>query len=291
MAKGNLILGNASGKLGDVVLYRKGGYQQSRVRVRQIGNPRSEQQVIQRVVTSTIAKAYSILAGICDHSFEGNQGKAKNMGEFMKLNILAQKNRINVAPMGYRGLTHFNAKTEVQALVNSYVMSAGQLQEVPFQSDGGTFKLGASLAANFTYAQLAAAIGAQQGDQVTFVNVIGETDGTITRMEVHRLILDPDNGDMSTVFLDGTAISRPNPKNEMQGVSLRLMDGALGFDFGYSTSVGNTVIASRYENGVWRRSPSRLYTNTDTTSHTLGTAIDSWAAPVNSSLYLNQAEA
>lgn len=71
MATGNMLLGLARKKLGDVVFYRSEGQQRSRVRVREIKNPRSAKQSLQRMVLATAAKLAAAYEPIVNHSFEG----------------------------------------------------------------------------------------------------------------------------------------------------------------------------------------------------------------------------
>lgn len=71
MAKGNLFLGMGRGKVGDVVFYRMNGQQMARVRNRTPKNPRSNEQLYQRAIISTVMKAYSAGKEIFDHSFQG----------------------------------------------------------------------------------------------------------------------------------------------------------------------------------------------------------------------------
>lgn len=66
-----MLLGLARKKLGDVVFYRSEGQQRARVRVREIKNPRSEKQSLQRMVLATAAKMAAAYEPIINHSFEG----------------------------------------------------------------------------------------------------------------------------------------------------------------------------------------------------------------------------
>lgn len=89
MAKGNLFLGTARKKVGDVVLYRRNGSQQARVRVRTIKNPKTQAQMIQRAIAATITKAYSQGKVLFDHSFEGKAVGMASMNYFRKVNMRA----------------------------------------------------------------------------------------------------------------------------------------------------------------------------------------------------------
>ena len=71
MAIGNLFLGAAKKTIGDIVLYRRNGVQQSRVRVRHIANPKTEAQALQRNYMAPVTKFYAPLAGVLEKSWEG----------------------------------------------------------------------------------------------------------------------------------------------------------------------------------------------------------------------------
>lgn len=86
MAKGNLFLGTASGKVGDVVMYRANGEQCSRVRNRHPRNPNSTKQAIQRAVLATVAQLYSIGQELFDHSFQGKSVGRESQRFFLKRN-------------------------------------------------------------------------------------------------------------------------------------------------------------------------------------------------------------
>lgn len=85
MAKGNLILGTMSGKLGDVVTYTNNGKQCARVRRRVVANPNSAGQQVQRMILSTAAQAVSKLRPILNNAFEGIQKGAPSLAYARKL--------------------------------------------------------------------------------------------------------------------------------------------------------------------------------------------------------------
>ena len=285
-------MGNASGKLADVVLYRNAGAQVARLRVRKPRNPRTESQLIQRVIQSTAAKAYSVLQAICNHAFEGKSSKTENQSEFMRLNVAADRYRVNVAPMGWRSLTFFNSRDMVEPLVNNYIVSSGSLPEMQFSSDGFDFTIGAgsSLTADDTYQQVCDKLGLKRGDQITVLNLKVDDNAVMSSLDAIRFILEPSDGDMSTKFL-GTAgaINKPNEKNEGK-FTVNIGEGTMTIGMPSNGSAG-TIIISRYENGKWLRTTSRLHVAKVLGSiATLGAAVDSWKSAVSSDKYLNQAE-
>lgn len=87
MAKGNMLLGYARGKVGDLVFTRRNGEQVTRPRVRVVNNPKTEGQQIQRMIFASVIAAYSRMKSICDHSFEGVKYGADSQAKFMSENL------------------------------------------------------------------------------------------------------------------------------------------------------------------------------------------------------------
>lgn len=288
MSKGNLFMGNASGKLADVVLYRNAGAQVARLRVRNPKNPRSEQQLIQRVIQSTASKAYSLLQFICNHSFEGKQSKTDNQSAFMKANVARDRYRVSVAPMGYRALTSFNSREVIEPLANNYIIAQGSMPEVSFGFDAAGFKqIGVGAEGN-SYQEIVDALGLQRGDQITFVVATGEpTTAAMTGLKVQRVILEPSSGDMSVMFVKDGAINLPNEKNEGNIGAFEF--GQEGLSLAITGGIAASIIASRYSAGKWLRSNATMRSIAQSVK-TLGEAIDSWKTAVSSDKYLNQAE-
>lgn len=85
MATGNIFLGTARRKLGDVVLYRANGQQVSRVRVTP-KNPQTEAQNTQRMVFSSLTTSASALREIVDHSFKGVEQGQRSINHFVSIN-------------------------------------------------------------------------------------------------------------------------------------------------------------------------------------------------------------
>lgn len=285
-------MGNASGKLADVVLYRNAGAQVARLRVRKPRNPRTEAQLIQRVIQSTAAKAYSVLQAICNHAFEGKQSKTDNQSEFMRLNVAADRYRVNVTPLGWRNLDNFNSRDKVEPLANNYIVASGSLPEMQFGGDGQNFTIGdgLGLTENDTYQQVCDKLGLQRGDQITVFNVTVGDNAEMSDLNAARIILEPADGDMTTKFLgEAGALNKPNEKNE-GNFTVAISTGVLSIELKKTGGAG-TVIISRYDNGKWLRSTSRMRViSRIVNAPTLGAAVDSWKSAMSSDKYLNQAE-
>ena len=321
MSKGNLFLGMARGKVGDVVFTRNNGEQVTRARNRAPKNPRSPLQVLQRVVMNTSAKAYSVMQEICDHSFEGYGKGTPCQSEFMRLNVdqLRSSLAYEIAfpfedVMMASIVSNFNQKGDNNAELNPYVVSRGSLPSMLCAAGDSNNTFILEFASPLqgespTYDDVIEALGLQRGDQLTFLGVTYSSRVTrprefITEFKYARIILEPSSGDFTTPFLSGTApnlsVGSPNAKNEgivrfsnitsasltVSGVNpVGASDQALGL---------GTVIASRYSNGRWlRSSQSLVWAVIGQSQPNADLFSDAWLSyqeGASSSLYLNQAE-
>lgn len=87
MARDNLFLGQARGKIGDIVFYRMNGVQMSRTRNRNPRNPDTNPQKVQRAISATVSQLYRAGRRIFDHSFQGKSVGAKNQHYFLSENM------------------------------------------------------------------------------------------------------------------------------------------------------------------------------------------------------------
>lgn len=296
MSKGSIILGDVSGKLGDIVLYRTAGAQVARLRVRHPRNPRSTRQMVQRVFQATCLRAYSMLKDICDHSFEGKQGKRENFGQFMKENRAMMIEKLNGYASGWELLPGYGLRNMRQMLYNDFIIANGTLPKLAYKA----FKAAGDMVLSdvkftnyeFTYQDLCNAIGAERGDELSYVQLnINASNGSISDVQMARIILEPNGGNMDVPFMNGTTqrVNDPNIKNEGDvllnpynlGLRFRLRGGSLCGAF----------ILSRFEDGVWKRSFAPLYSLYDITHpSTLGDAVKSWWQTPSKGKYLNKAE-
>lgn len=306
MATGNLFQGTAKGKIGDVVLTRRNGEQVSRVRVRTISNPRSTTQILQRVVVSTIGKAYSVFSALADHAFQGKTTKAANMQRFQQLNTRLLTSRANDA---YNAGTlsqvgDYVAKNSQFAAVNNYILSEGSAPSSRATISGLSTEhivlpCGAD---NPSYASVIEANGLKQGDQLTFVTGIADKiTGALKRIMFCRVILVADDGTTDADFLDGTSINGANLRNEgtdsylftksSQGQSIFVTPKESTYDTSTEEIAGGCVIVSRLENNTWYRSNTTFEAVAGTRPLlSLQDAINSWMNDAKSSKYLNQSQ-
>lgn len=125
MAKGNLFLGTARGRVGSVVFRRRNGQQITSVRTAPT-NPKSEAQCKQRMVFATSVSAAARLRTIVDHSFEGMKYGQDSVNYFTKLNT----------PMLRAGM-NYDGETEMPDHNNYLIKGAKGLARMPFQISRG----------------------------------------------------------------------------------------------------------------------------------------------------------
>lgn len=315
MSKGNLFLGQARGKVGDVVFTRVDGEQVARSRNRAPKNPQTPLQMAQRVIQGTVAKAYSMMSGIVDHSFQGRQQGTMNQSRFTELNVAMLRGLVSDALASgdaedilYSTVCNFNAKGDSLPVINSWKVSEGSLPgTTPIASTGGfAIPLGSIAGEAPTYQEVIDALHANRGDQVTLVvcasDTRAQTDdaGAMTAFRYARIILEPSSGDLSAPFIAGGAVNLPNEKNEgnialtwRTGVGVEfIVEGVTSASDQYGLG-GAAIILSRLEGSVWQRSTAQIVMSTsggfDLEAKQFGDAVRSYMTEANSSLYLNQA--
>lgn len=334
MSKGNLFLGFGRGKVGDVVFTRVAGEQVARARNRSPKNPQTPIQLLQRVCLKTASLGYSMLQDICNHSFQGRQEGTECQSRFVTLNVA--KFRADLRPIIdsgdpeeilYGQDSNYSKKSSTQAEFMPYIVSEGTLRSLNVSFAAGMPTLLASgglitkTSENVTYQDIVDGLGLQQGDQITFmwctIDDSGGDSPSVSQFngfKYARVILEPNDGDMTSPFLSNFFVNKPNARNEgvveidfqpdaQAGVAklVFLEDHASMGAGGANSYAACAVIASRMAGGVWLRSSQSLvlrsYTVGDPGALTwdhgtdyLGEAVSSYMTSQSSSLYLNQAE-
>lgn len=326
MAKDNLFLGMARGKVGDVVFSRLNGVQVTRARNRAPKNPQSPLQLSQRVIMKTASLAYSFLQDIANHSFEGYAEGTPSQSRFIKCAV--SQMRAQVADVLQSGSDedileceefNFSNAQEVFPVLRPYQLSEGTLNDLSLAQDaahpshllltGHGESVGGAEARTMTYAEVCRFLGCDQGDQVT-ICLLGYTGGSyldspcFSRFEVARFILEPKTGGMEQEF-DLTA----NYHNERDQVpETWYVAATLGAQSSESsidiqtdmTAITDTpvegglagfaVIRSKRVGDTWLRSTSHIVIpdNLIFQGADFGSAVRSFRNVVSSNLYLNQ---
>ena len=236
MAKHNLFLGTASRSVGDVTLMRRNGVQVSRVRVRQIANPRSEAQSRQRMAFAAVTRFYSPLSACLEQSFQG-LNRTDSLSAFLKENIKRAREM------------QFGSLRGGGFVPLPVMVSRGSMPQAVYDYDTNgscfRFNLGSQIA-NLTVAAVSAALknqyGLSEGDQVTIVYSMPDTPEvtieSLYSVYYHRFFID--SSDFSEFAVPMLNISTD--------------DEYLAFSDNNDALCGFAIIFSRYEAGQWRRS-------------------------------------
>lgn len=244
MAKHNLVLGTASGSVGDVTIYRREGVQVNRARVREIANPKTNAQATQRNFLAPVAKFYAPLASVLEKSYEG-LNKSKSYSAFLKKNIdLARRNGWYL-PKGtpFFPLPYQVSRGTIQPVVNELVTESNQvcLNAVLGEFVDGNVN-------TLTVGQFAQSVinqGYREGDQVTII-LIGDNGEGEYFPQSCRFFLEPESTVLLKDVLGSMQLIAANP----DGIFVKLADSF--------TVVAGVAIISRYDANQWRRSTQTL---------------------------------
>lgn len=167
MAKSKGFFGLRSGSTKNFTFSELNGQQITKERVYKVKNPRTLQQMRQRMVMATVSAAYSYLKEICDHSFEGFGVGSPCMSEFMRLNIDALKAKAQ----NDAAVIAFNAYQDKNINPVPFMVAKGSLNEIvpTIAQDKLSWSTPKNDADTTTAEGIYAALGLNQGDMVTFI--------------------------------------------------------------------------------------------------------------------------
>lgn len=260
------------------------GQQVTKDRVYDVKNPRTEGQMKQRMLMTTVGAAYKFMKSIADHSFEGKASGMACMREFNSRNLNLFKKAA-----GANGHVAFNEYKDGDINPLPFILSNGSLP-------GFNFKLNASsqleisfdpTESDFTTAEgIYAAMGIKKNDLVTFCSVIGEGgvinnvfEYTAERFDVVRLVADKSGA--VTTPVEAFTVSTNNVDATVnivaEGSKLTITSGEC--DFG-------AVIQSRKADTNWLRSSAVMVVSADLIDG-VQTANQLATYPVGSELILN----
>lgn len=297
MAKSKSFFGLRTGSTKSLTFQVYRGQQVTKDRVYRVSNPRSEAQMTQRALIPIVAAARSALKGLVDHSFEGVAYGEASLKEFSKQNLRAGALTVTsyspngVSNPGFADLIVSNGSIhvpfEIESKTNSNEVKVSSIEYPPFKFPAA--EKGASADAIFkyleTYARANNVALIAPGTQLSFLTIyqsgsvmVNTGAGTIYA-PTSGFILDRiyiPNGDsdsenareindkwkvFAAVAKDASLVTLQNSNGNMIDISC---DGNLSIGTStYETSendsnCGMALILSRYVNGVWKRSPSRL---------------------------------
>lgn len=260
------------------------GKQITKDRVFDVKNPRTESQMRQRMLMTTVGAAYKMLKSIADHSFEGYTSGMQCMRQFNSRNL----NRFKQAAAA-KGSVAFNEYKDGDINPLPFILASGSLPGFIFSFDGESHLqiVGEKENADFATAEgIYAALGVQRNDLITFCSVIGEgstTNGVYSykaeRFNIVRLYCDKSG-----------AVSKPadaftiSTNNDQASISMSTAANAITIKTGAADF--GAVIQSRKGNSGWLRSDAVMIVAEDVISG-VKTANQLATYPVGTELILN----
>lgn len=274
MGKGNMFLGQVRGSVGDVTFWVGNGQQISRVRRRQIGNPRSTGQQIQRMIFASVAAAYSRMKSIADHSFEGVKYGADSQARFMKENLnrlrayYPQSDRPNNRPVDTMA---FALPNDVAMAGAGLVIARGSIPAPAVTVDGNGILQGFGTGADedHTIGGVLAGLGAMPGDQLTACVIRSVGQGYTFSKSRYVVKADATANDLTDPW-DPTGASAVFDANKTEvNPNATIVVGDIGIGNPISIRndkediVAEAIIISRLDGNKWLRSDAVMYNATD----------------------------
>lgn len=286
MAKSKGFFGLRSGSTKNFTFSELNGQQITKERVYKVKNPRTLQQMRQRMVMATVSAAYSYLKEICDHSFEGFGVGSPCMSEFMRLNLDALKAKAQ----NDAAVVAFNAYQDKNINPVPFMVSKGSLDELhSTMSDEGVQVSFAADVTNLTTAEsIYNALGIKAGDLITFISCSGSVNtenGVLLfapqPLKIIRLRADKTGAvsNIKNAFSvesntdDNNAIEFNNSRSELKIVQM------------VSNAYMGAVIISRKAADKWLRSNATMVVMSDIPTTTVARQLATY--PVERDLILN----
>lgn len=284
MAKSKGFFGLRKGSTKSLTFSTLDGKQITKDRVYDVKNPRTENQMRQRMLMTTVGAAYKMLKSIADHSFEGYSSGMQCMRQFNSRNL----NRFKQAAAA-KGSVAFNEYKDGDINPLPFILASGSLPGFTYKLDDTSNLeiVGEKEGADFTTAEgIYAALGVQRNDLITFCTVIGE--GTILngvysykaeRFNIVRLYCDKSGA--VTKPADAFTIST---NNDQASISMSTAGNAITIKTGEADF--GAVIQSRKNDSGWLRSDAVMIVN-ETVIDGVKTANQLDTYPVGTELILN----
>lgn len=285
-----LALTDFKGSVGRLTLRKTSYGNVASQKVTEVKNPRSQSQQIQRMILTTVSKAYGNMKEIVDHSFEGVPSGALSMNRFAALNAELLRGDVKANTLLFSSMGK-----ESGIAPNAYVISQGSLGKVaPVGVNQNVIEYSHSFATNassMTIDQFLSVFGAKRGDQLTFCAIVGRpsysdyADSNGFSFRYDRVTIKADvegdarafaNIDAGVGLLNPDVVDltkTPNWPNVRTFYKFSVTDadypdlGSLFVTFAYPAMSalplakiqGANVIVSRWSSTKWLRSNSALY--------------------------------
>lgn len=272
MAKGNMFIGNGSGKVGNLVVATRAGEQITRVYQPRVSNPKSYAQMLQRAKFANAVKFYKkAVQNFFKFAFEDKKKSESDYNAFMRHNVMNSSllTKVNVDDAYFPALGRW--KMSSGSLPNPFDIQKGEASGFSFINDGiiaGSPNIG--LISSSLIGQ-----GFNSGDIITFVLItspVTSLDFDLTNfydvglkqpewLIVQFVVDTKDNRSLSQANYVG---ARYGGLAGFEGNSLVVADGAISWDGNFDNEMAATccIVTRKTGSGIMATNTT-LFGNTN----------------------------
>lgn len=263
MAKSKSFFGLRRGSTKSMTFQVLNGQQITKDRVSDVKNPRTQSQMVQRMVMTTAAAAYEHMKAICDHSFEGVSYGQRSMSRFMSLNAKALIESIKNDDAQYS----FNPYGDSNLYAGAYIVSQGSMnmpnRQVGFEKGTVMWGIGVNTSlddlGDQPWNDILKNYGLKLGDFMTLAFLYKQEQNDTWKFGWARLEViatseeSPADVGIEELVRLTTNIQNVYPVASAEGLGIT---GSVGHVPMYE--VYGAVIYSRKSNNVWKRSSAQI---------------------------------
>lgn len=246
MAQSKSFFGLRRGSTKSLTFSTFNGKQVTKDRVSDVKNPRTQDQMINRMINYTAMKAYSSMKAIVDHSFASKSYGLQSMRYFLAKNYaLLKNNKENMGFSSYKG----------DAVPTSFLVSEGSLPSPSWSKGSGNTSV-EIVPGGKSIGDLKKYLGLSANDYITFIWM--DTD-SMHNFNWVRLYMPSDDKNDETISLDLLNVEKnmnedSSIKIENDGeTNKKIVLGVYVEDY-----VSGAVIASAKKGDIWQRSTEYL---------------------------------
>lgn len=286
MAKSKGFFGLRSGSTKNFTFSELNGQQITKERVYKVKNPRTLQQMRQRMVMATASAAYSYLKEICDHSFEGFGVGSPCMSEFMRLNLDALKAKAEIDA----AVVAFNAYQDKNINPVPFIVAKGSLAELNsnMSDEGVKVSFAADVRSLTTAESIYNALGIKAGDLITFISCSGSVkteNGALLFAPQPLKIIRLNANKTGAISNIENAFSVESNSDDNNAIEFNTKDSEVEITQMVADAYMGAVIISRKAADKWLRSNAAMVVKTGIPSTTVSRQLATY--PVERDLILN----
>lgn len=273
MAQSKSFFGLRRGSTKSLTFSTFNGKQVTKDRVTDVKNPRTEAQMINRMLNYTAMSAYSAMKEIVDHSFASKSYGLQSMRYFLSKNYSLLK-------YGTETLRYSSYKGG--AVASLYLVSEGSLHKFPFVCSTSTEDISFTVNGN-SVADLKKHTGLNNGDYFT---VVALSENASSRFAWIRVHIPTDGTDENEINLANLEIESNVDTSAIITVTKTEQNKVIfKFKFPGGHRLVGTIISSAKRGDTWQRSTNYMEIVNDDTYPNYDEALATY--PVGASYILN----